>query len=840
MEAMEAQGVEIGSYFQQLMLAVPANIDEPELLLTRILCCGNLMIVVSYVRRLAYESLLDISLATPRYNDYLLATLKGIHVRLGVSSVSQLFETFLLYYSWRKTTTAEPNFLQQLPAKVCGYVSAGQRAQSVFMQLGGFFQSLEDKENFTALRKAASYSSSTDAFLDCFAEYAAQNLLSTADGCIQAGEDPSASLETSLGRINEIFSTNVTASIPFDSFFVSSSDRILASVFSRMHSMTFDATSPIAQILAERWAGANPQLAPFYQRLVSGAPPFCLYAQGQEYDVYTCLQVCSLILKSLPSPDYHLPVAYNIVQHLVSDIATASFLDDKRRLLGVLAVALVVFRQSAQDPAVIRIVLHGCAHLYRQADLASQCYPIFCTMMQVHQTYVESFTSRTAEIIKTLPSVLVEMSRTAQSHHQNSSYSHLADIFAGHLFHLREDILASLGSSSDERLQRQARLAQMLWPASPKDLLFSVSELEHALRSPSDLGSNIFELVHPLSKAADSDTSIPSSRLSTSLWIVLSLTNQDSEIKPVAASALARLVKRCQGRITPPPLTKDNLKGSSFYGRLPIYQEASNVDLFRRILVDLTAGLLLSSDLTLNEAASRTLRAVFDLAPRGTFEASTSLEDSARDLVCLASPLLRRPPRNLPKDKPRHGLEDLRKWMRPNVATSPEWTSGVSEVLLSLLSAHDPFFSKFNHLICLSKSFARDVFPVLVYCLLSLRHEESGEVSMLEDLFNAILLQDFSPLDAVGSVVDAMLYLRHFEQGQPPQSSLSGDRWLGISWKAVAHGAMRSHGAPTALLCMELAHEQTLGGGAPQPSSSALLQLEYEMYGPLSHLFLQN
>lgn len=774
------------------------------------------MVIMAYIRRMAYESLLDISRTAAHFKEHLLVTLEEVSRRLHLPSLSSMFKTFIGYYAVRKSNTMENSFFQQLPVQVCGFTSTSARANEVFDELGGFYLTQEDQSQFTSLRKQAGIDSNAAAIRLCFPAYVARVLLNAAQTCFETMVDPAEAFEVALARIRATFES-AEQPIPVDDFLSASIDRILSCSLEKMHASTFDPSSSVSAALSYvvPTKGQNPAI--LYHSMVAGVSPEPIYSHGEDYEATPCLQVCMFLLERYSATEQYTPIAYNVLRHLVTRIPQAVFLDEQRRLMGCLAVACVVFSDTLADPAITRTIAHGCASLYSSPDILHQSWSIFVTLIVIYLQEVQNSSSGSVEIIKTLPSLVLRVARMAQKYKRSG-------LSSDHILHLHNIISRRLLRSPDTRFQRQATLILALWPDEHDMPDFGLEDFDIISHNVEELGDDAINLVDPLLRVLPNTlTPAQPQLLGQILWLILSSADSKAAIPDVSLQALASALVRSGGQISPPSL------GSSRH----VNPALSTIDLseasLKQSLVEEIAKLLLDYDLRVVDAAAQTLRDIFDLADPGEYESSDSRKDTARDIVYLASYSLRRPAIS-PKKSAGATSADLQRLFKVDYSCGSKWRTETAIVLLSSLGQGDPFFPRFIPLLHQTTSFARTIIPVLAHNLLIQEHRHKDAVLILSQLCNTILLDPSASLEALASVVDILLYLRRFRQPLEGADSRSGDWWLQVSWSSAAIGAIRTHGSAAALLCFELDKEPDHHALVPQPTESQMLQLQYQMY----------
>lgn len=822
MEALEVQKIDIAAYFYELMKAAPLNIDIPELSLTRLLCCGSLMVVMSYVRRLAYESLLDVSRASSQMNDHLHAILEAAAMQLSVASVTAFFSSFAQYYATRKLATGEPDFLQQLPLRTTGFSSKTSMAETVFIPLGALFMSTENSLQFVSVRKQAGYRTNAEGIRVCFSEYMAITLLSASNTCLGK---TSAIHEVLLDAESRARATFEQSEQPcsFDHFFRSSVDRILGSVLDKLHASSFDLSSGLPQLLPVYFGNeGEPSPAALYHSLLSGVEPQSLNCQSHTFGLNECIQVSLFLLQQCATPDSLEGITYSVFQHLLNRITNAAFLDDCKRLLGCLAIACILFRNHLHESVITRLLLHGCISLYSQPDLAQQCWALTSTLLVLHLKAMHPSRKRALQPIQTLPSLVITLARHAQLHQENGHRSNDLSV-------LKCLIHKHMLNSTSGMLERQARLVLLLWPTPTETLSTTVSDIEAMLSGIGQTQCSAAELALAADQAVSDDESLTPDKISQLLWGLVSCSSVVSVSTP-AAFSLATLLRKAGGRISPPSLSSERTHRDRD-SRLQLLQHRKDASKLREVLVTTVAPLLLSDDMTTANSVTCTFRKVFDTVPAGHFEAITSMEDWARDVCALATPHLRRHVKPVRSQIGAHSLESVFVPKCTDLARSPQWCTEVATTLLSFFAVEDETFADFVPIVQRDRNCALSVIAPLLCALLCSSNAPADCSSSISQHFTSVLLDPSAHATTVRSIVDLMLYLRHGDIGSTSNDSETCDVWLSVPWQNVALGSLQTHGASTALMCLELSKEQDQQKASErQPSPARLMELQYQMF----------
>ncbi|GAW01440.1 ataxia telangiectasia mutated [Lentinula edodes] len=102
------------------------ELEHFELMLTRILSLGNIMVVSSAVRRGPYWHLLETCFFSTKYNRHIETLLTGVSQRMGLNKLSDLFEAYAYQLAF-SILQGEHNVLQ-LPVNLLGYRDLKERA----------------------------------------------------------------------------------------------------------------------------------------------------------------------------------------------------------------------------------------------------------------------------------------------------------------------------------------------------------------------------------------------------------------------------------------------------------------------------------------------------------------------------------------------------------------------------------------------------------------------------------------------------------------------------------------------------------------------------------------
>ncbi|KAJ7577089.1 hypothetical protein C8J56DRAFT_972300 [Mycena floridula] len=160
-----------------------------------------------------------------------------------------------------------------------------------------------------------------------------------------------------------------------------------------------------------------------------------------------------------------------------------------------------------------------------------------------------------------------------------------------------------------------------------------------------------------------------------------------------------------------------------------------------------------------------------------------------------------------------------------------QWVAMVSGLLSAILSATDTFYAQLQSILQRDAAFGQSVLPVLVWKVLV---TDPSSKPTLSEYFTSILSSDRVEAKCRQAIVDIVLHLR--TRKSPSEGSnkrlktsdaLGYNRWLAIDFGLLAETAISCGAYTTALLFLELAADS---GDAPGSRNGATERIMYDIY----------
>jgi ataxia telangiectasia mutated family protein len=158
-----------------------------------------------------------------------------------------------------------------------------------------------------------------------------------------------------------------------------------------------------------------------------------------------------------------------------------------------------------------------------------------------------------------------------------------------------------------------------------------------------------------------------------------------------------------------------------------------------------------------------------------------------------------------------YALKDIGKHVILTPSTTHErWLSDFSSYLASVLGREDAFFSLILPVLHASSDYASRLLPHLVKEVLLQRPSSGSPLPkpLLSSYLQSVLQQPSTAVEIKRSVIDIVLHLRH-STPEKDSSPLAYNEWLEIDYLLLADAAIHSRAYSTALLFLELGHEDS-------------------------------
>lgn len=806
-------------------------------MLTRLLFLGNVLVVCSAVRRGAYWHLIETSLYMKMYDDHVEAILISAAERLGLPSISTLFE---IYASQIATSLcrSDKEFVNISPS-LLGY--GGRRAECFSVALRAFTPSylLANSPNvdgtsrgpmlFEGHRRVVD-KTVEDALEDCFPEIVGHLMLIEAydyTSNVEEGlEGLSEALERQLGPLSGYMNLRDGLSQHSDSVvavvLISLNDGNIShgSEFLENLGVNHDAVSQVFRSLSRYRTDSFPSDE----------------ANLPSFSVVTVLAALEWALSCISESDAE-AVTYHVLRHLVAQLEQSLLLNEQLRLLNVLSF-WVSYRyrhfqpldDGSKTPQPLRLTLlktliNCTINIMHQQDLARGAQSIldwaFCQV-------------ETLPDMEGLADAVLRVGCIAHDFWKEG-WEGTAKM-GEEILEWIERVAVKLFRAGKKGISSRIISAVSAWPRIPTGQLNQISEragpeqLSDMLED-TNISSNKFRLVRRLHKLAlqdasdgddDANAKLASSRVEqfakSDFWKLKSCIPTSERLLADDVQAFANMLFLHGGHID--GLDSANVQDPSVRGYHILPKGLGATDnpnvLPRRAIVIALLAILRGPSASQARLAFHCMRALVAVAPNDFKNLGTSVQ-AELDLLCAH-------PHCLTTSPAKGGLEELLETeVEENLAADyPLWICRFTQTLCDVLSLHEPFYGPLALIVCEDAAFAEQVCPVLVFALLNGEQPKDASKN-LSDYFKYILTSDSTPIPCHRVIVDTVLHLRNFK---PPNTSypLASEQWLNIDYVLLSKSAIACGAYTTALLFSELA----ANSGSERGELESIL---YEIYG---------
>jgi ataxia telangiectasia mutated family protein len=773
-------------------------------MLTRMLSLGNIMIVSSAVRRGPYWHLLEACLYSTHYSSHIEAILTGVSQRLGMASLSVLFEAYnsQLAYSIRQT---EADFFR-FPPHLLGYGDRKQCAEATFRAFTPTYILASGEKLFESHCRVLQ-KSLADGLRDCFGDIVGVQITTWMN------ENQEGSVE-----LDNLLKERLAPVTDFDLVLQQNIDSVVATILRALGDQDYSENGPIMEAL--RKCDETGEFALTFGALTRYRKfdPLVIHKPNlPAFSTQNILQSWSWFSSQLPDATTK-ATTYHVLHQLFADLQNTPLVNEQNRLINSISVWMAIRHKDFNDITLLHTVTHGALLFFAQTDLARAAQSILEWAFRRYRK------TRTKDA--RMPNILIRLSCIAHDY-SNSQVQSTSKMGNEMLEWIDEQVylLAKVSTDIGELIYR----ALLAWPHQPtKQILEAYNDITReslaSVLSDHRITSNKFRLVRRLRDRALAKDYSEMHYSKTDFWRLKECMPSAEDLQDEDVEAFSALLTLNHGKIG-----SFNIEQPNMYALRPRHRQNAK----RKGLVDGTIAARDAITLTL-------LGMLEDDSPSHVSNAYNTLRlimtvSTAQDLQAL-----------MPSDHYRVELDYLRVyWRSPNSRPSrnlahelksdlgfdnfPRWISKITVLLADLLATIDPFFAQLNSILVSDLAFAEQVLPVLVHTLL--RAEKASAITglsfrpLLSDFFTSVLSAKYPDISCVHAVVDIVLHLRNFPPGT--KDALGCNKWLDIDYTLLAQSAVLCGAYTTALLFLELASESNAQSAIQDSSTEQVL---YEIY----------
>ncbi|KAF8163206.1 hypothetical protein B0H34DRAFT_744937 [Crassisporium funariophilum] len=784
------------------------DLDNYEHMLTRMLSLGNTMVVSSAVRRGPYWHLLETCLHTTRYSLHVEAILTEVSRRLGMPSLSVLFEAYAsqLAYSIRQ---AKADF-SRFPPHLLGYRDRKQYAEATFRAFTPT-NIITDGRNLFEHHCRLLQREPVDGLEECFGDIVGFQIAFWVD-----------SKEEDMEGLDQIIKEQLLPLDNFDSDLRQNVDGVVATILRALGEQDFSEHSAI--VLALRGLDASDKSAQTFQALTR-------YRKLDQFVTHTPnlpAFPAQSILRSLNWLTSFLPDAftkattYHILQMLFKDIQHTPLVNEQNRLINAISLWIALRYQDFDDPTLLHTLVHGAILFFSQSDLARSAQSI---IEWAFRRYRKTRTKDTR-----LPNILIRLCCMAHDYANNPLDRSTMDLGRSLLAWIDEQVYSLSKVTPFEPLIIRALPA---WPQKPSEQLLklndeiTVDSLSSVL-SDYRITSNKFRLVRRLRDHAFTGDYSDTRYSRTDFWRLKECIPPLDRLQDEDVGAFAALLSLNRGQIgsfnieqanTNAPRTRHarNFKRKTTTEDATVARDAITIGLL---------AMLEDDDPSHVSNAYNTLRLIMSVS---SFDAAY-LQMPSEYRVELDYLKTYRRSHKTERGQAHQLQELLQSEMYLDMTSNfSRWITMITVALSDALSTFDPFFGQLSSILTSDITFAEQILPILVHTLLYTERRQDNLASSFRDMlskyFTRVLSSTCPDIPCVNSIVDTTLHLRYFSART--DDALAYNKWLDVDYTLLASSAILCGAYTTALLFLEVASEMM-----PQTTmkDASTEQILYEIY----------
>ncbi|PWN42375.1 hypothetical protein IE81DRAFT_341431 [Ceraceosorus guamensis] len=837
--------------YEELRSLLPDDVSDAELMMTRVLTLGNVLISNGPVRYLAIYHLLELSLVSTQYHEILATVFEAVALRLGFASARDLWLHFCPSSTW---------FLIQggydplrLPYNVLGYTSRKHCVEGTFRPVASILLAAEQDHHLEAFTTLTSFTrKSTDtAMKECLPFLAAieAGSLGEESAFSQTRPDYKQQRKTLQARLASRWHLPPARFHEISAMLSETANLVVVALLQNLYDSTdrdrrSDATSLDTipgvgrglGIVLTALEGGNPQSAMVLRALLRPidaheAPDLDSYLPARPFysaaAVYHGLQILADGEDELVSA----ATAYHVVRRLFGAIASGCLINDQHRHLFALKLYIAIASPSIiEDNVVLCCIIQGALGLLQALDLSDQTLSLLDWSLR-RVLHLSPTSPRLAPLLTALLHTAESLDVSGEENKRS----------------LSTRILSWLGrvlqESTDHQAQSTISLVLLAWPAElPAPLAaqmegkMSITDFASATcQLPANaMNAYFIRRLEPALAAASEDAR--NEFQAGAIWRLLAPSAADDNIvkRGERAHALARILYLCQNQLRSPSA---NHNGAELSAALPAY--ALSEDLCADLLGPLKSAILAVLLDSLNKVESvstvdtllRPLCAILSSEP-ALREAHVRTDSASLHEFNLLSAFASE--MHVPR---RRSIVELELWSIDCSSDDYEiWASRFALLLCDVLSLLQPvsFFGQIAPVLRHNWQMAGTLLPALLHATLETEQlaqdlsEIQGSSATISKHFTALLERPECDRRIWKAVIEMVIHLRKYVRGDSP----IGDQWLQIDFLLLARCASDVRRFASAMLFVELAKEYTRPDGGEEDFNSSdpkVLELLYQI-----------
>ncbi|KAJ3865158.1 hypothetical protein EV359DRAFT_80764 [Lentinula novae-zelandiae] len=792
------------------------ELEHFELMLTRILSLGNIMVVSSAVRRGPYWHLLETCFFSTKYNRHIETLLTGVSQRMGLNKLSDLFEAYAYQLAF-SILQGEHNVLQ-LPVNLLGYRDLKERANETIraftpanLVVVGNPTIKEAGRSLFVGHCQATQRQPEEVIRECFGDLVAYQVLVILDGNSRSAEQVEAKILETL----ETYDLSVFRETLKDSV-----DSIAASIMRTLNEQDFTENGSIVHALRTLDGSTGP--APLFSRLTR-------YRRLEDIDTHmtnlpnfspkTILKALTWLTTEVPGGDSH-ALTYHVLQMLFANLQRSFLINEQMRLVNAILLWVVYRHQrtSFDDTTLLHALVRGACSMLGQWDLVPAAQSILEWCFSLYDSRTDP---RFPDILIRVACLCHDYATDADDDSQKRCQA-LLQWVDGQTYAL----------SCRPSVCEQVKLALPAWPHKPSEILGPLSDsIDPASLSKvltdRHISSNKFRLVRRLRDQSQLHIYDHSQFAQTDFWKLKECMPATHQLREEDVHAFASLLVLNQGSINGFGSEPEKKITPSFQVKSRQQKEVAKAKLHTpqsSLILVLLTMLDNHDDDGSRYAAYQTLRALMLTLPLDLFEVLSQFWPAEyRIEVCyLREFRLIATKRQIPELS---STLSAAKFIETAQDFSA-WISAFAILLADVLSASNPFYAQLCAILASHIPFTTTVLPLLVQTLLQSPDGNSHSLT-LSRYFEQVLSSSKTAVLCRRSIIDIVLHLRHIDHDG--RDALAYNQWLNVSFLSLAQNAITCGAYTTALLFLELDAEYRDRSGDDDVSRDTE-QIMYEIY----------
>ena len=763
------------------------------------------MIVSSAVRRGPYWHLLEACLYSSLYSSHIEAILTGVSQRLGMASLSVLFEAYSsqLAYSIRQT---DADFFR-FPPHLLGHGDRKQCAEATFRAFTPT-NILANGEKLFENHCRVLQKSLADGLRDCFGDIVGVQITTWMDENQDGSVELAHLLKERMAQISD-----------FDLTLQQNIDSVVATILRALGDQDYSDNGPIMETL-RKWDETG-EFALTFRALTQYRKfdPLVIHKPNlPAFSTQNILQSWSWFSSQLPDAATK-ATTYHVLHQLFADLQNTPLVNEQNRLINAISIWMAIRHKDFNDITLLHTVTHGALLFFAQTDLARAAQSILeWAFRRYRKTRIKD---------ARMPNILIRLSCIAYDYASNSQVRSTSKMGNDMLEWIDEQVylLAKVSTEIGELIYR----ALLAWPHQPSlQLLEAYNDITcdslASVLSDHRITSNKFRLVRRLRDRALAKDYSEMQYSKTDFWRLKECMPSTEYLQDEDVEAFAALLTLNHGKIG-----SFNIEQPNLYSLRPRHRQnvtkknlADGTIAARDAITLALLGMLEDDSPSHVSNAYNTLRLIMSVSTAQDLQAQMPSEHYRVELDYLRDywrPPNSRPSRNLADElKSDLGFDNF-----------PRWISKITVLLADLLATVDPFFAQLNSILTSDLAFAEQILPILVHTLL--QAEKAREITglsfrpLLSNFFTSVLSAKNPDISCVHAVVDIVLHLRYFSPGT--KDALGCNKWLDIDYTLLAQSAVLCGAYTTALLFLELSSEFNAQNAVQDSSTEQVL---YEIY----------